>query len=83
MPVVAAVLLLRRIWHIPSIFIWAGLPVQYLVLFFWAERISGILGISLGGLGGLEYLFEAAVWPFVITLLQFFVLFWIEKFENQ
>lgn len=83
LPVAAAVLLLRRIWHIPSGFVWAGLPVQYLLLFFWAKQISGIIGITLDGLGGFEYLFEAAVWPFAVTLLQFSVLFCLEKFENK
>lgn len=83
MPVAAAVLLIRRIWHIPSGFIWVGLPIQYLLLFFWAKQISGIIGITLDGLGGFEYLFEAAIWPFVATLLQFFVLFCLEKFENK
>ena len=81
-PVAVAVLLLRNTFHIPPRFIWAGLPVQYLALFLFAEQISGCLGISLGGLGGFAYLFEAAAWPLGVTLVQFVVLFGMERYKN-
>lgn len=83
LPTLVVVLLLRWLRPIPPVFIWAGLPVQYLVLFLFAQGVSGILGISLGGLGGFAYLFQTAVWPLVVTALQFLLLFWAEKRDED
>jgi len=71
LPVGAAWLLLGKqpLWTL-----WPGLLVQYTLLWQLAEPTARLNGIALGGLGGFQYLFEAAVWPLGLTFLQFFIL---------
>lgn len=82
-PVAIVVFLAEKIWRIPLKYIWIGLPVQYLALFLFREPIAKIWGITLAGLHGLAYLFQAAIWPFIVTLAQFFVLLCIKRSEQE
>ena len=59
--------------------LWPGLAVQYALLWQFAQPVARLNGIHLGGLGGFAYLFEAAVWPLGITLLQLLVLWAARK----
>ena len=59
--------------------LWPGLAVQYALLWQFAQPVARLNGIHLGGLGGFAYLFEAAVWPLGITLLQLLVLWAVRK----
>lgn len=65
-PVLLAVYLLERKNHVPSGFVWLGLPVQYLLLIVFAEPISKI-----GSYDSWTYLWDAAVWPLGATAAQF------------
>lgn len=83
LPAWAVILLLRQTGKIPSGFIWFGLLVQYFVLFVFADHFSEILRMPLDGLGGFEYIFDVVVFPFVVTLVQFIILFLIERLEKK
>jgi len=78
-PTALALLLAGRLRPIPAPWLWLGLPVQYILLFLFRTPISRGLGIHLEGLGGFEYLFTAAVWPALVTLIQFLTLLLLQK----
>lgn len=85
LPVLTAICLLGRNRAIHPIYVWAGLPMQYLLLCIFAEGVSKNLGISLsGGLSGLTYVYEATVWPLGITFTQFLMLLLLRwKMKNR
>lgn len=83
MAIAVPVLLLWGIWRIPPAYIWLGLPVQYAVLFIFRHPISKTLGITMDGLGGLAYLFDAAVYPLVVTAMQFLTVLFFKKRKSD
>lgn len=75
--------LLWQIWRISPVYIWFGLPVQYVVLLIFRNPISKILGTPLDGLGGFAYFFRASVFPLVITAMQFLTVLFFKKRKNN
>lgn len=69
-PICIAILLLKHICPTPPHYIWFGLPIQYGLLFFFRGTISQNLGISAVGLTGFEYMFQAVLWPLLVTMSQ-------------
>ena len=51
--------------------VWAGLPVQYLILVVFAGPISKLYGIGISGIRIWEYIWGATVWPLGVTASQF------------
>ncbi len=72
LPVVAGAVLLR---NISPAYVWVGLPVQYLLLYFLSKPVSEMLGVSPEGLIDFNFLFQAVVWPLAATLAQFLTMF--------
>ena len=70
MPTLVAIYLFKRNTVIHPGYIWVGLPAQYLLFFIFSKKIAAELGINVAGIGGFEYIFFAAIWPFAVTLIQ-------------
>lgn len=83
MAVAVPAFLLWKILRIPPAYIWFGLPMQYVVLFIFRHSISKTLGITLDGLGGFAYLFDAAVYPLVVTAMQFLTVLFFKKRKSD
>lgn len=60
----------------------AGLLVQYPLLWLGADFFAGLLGQSLSGLGGLAYIFQSVTWPLAVTLVQFALLLGLRKLKR-
>lgn len=67
-PIVIAIYLLEQKAHIPARYVWVGLPVQYLILFVFAEPMYKISPL---GSDSWTYIWEAFVWPLSATAAQF------------
>lgn len=65
-PVLVAIHMLEKKAHVPARYVWAGLPVQYLILIVFAEPISRI-----GHWGDWTYIWDAMIWPLSVTAAQF------------
>lgn len=65
-PVIIAIRMLEKKVHIPTGYVWVGLPVQYLLLIVFAEPISRI-----GSWGDWTYIWDAMIWPLSVTAAQF------------
>ena len=78
-PAALALLLGGFLCPTSALYLWLGLPIQYLLLFLFRGPLAGNLGISLRSLGSFEYFFAAAIWPLGTTLVQFLALFLWEK----
>ena len=65
-PVLLGLYMLEKKAQIPAGYVWIGLPVQYLILFVFAEPISRI-----GGWGDWSYIGDAILWPLCVTAAQF------------
>ena len=79
LPAILAAVLLRG----APVWVFAGLLVQYPLLWLGADFFAGLLGQSLGGLGGLAYAFQAVAWPLAVTLVQFALLLGLWKLKRK
>lgn len=78
LPVLVAIHMLEKKAHIPARYVWAGLPVQYLILIVFAKLISRI-----GHWGDWTYIWDAMVWPLSVTAAQFVSLIVLRKWKAK
>ena len=72
LPALAASLMLERI---RPVWVFIGLPIDYILLIVLAAPLSRIWGCSIAhSLGWFEYIGATFVWPLVVTTVQFFLL---------
>ena len=80
LPAVAAALLLKQV---KPTWIFLNLPIHYGLLILLASPLSKIWGSPIDrGLGWFSYIGSTFFWPFILTILQFVVL-WIQKRGNS
>ena len=82
-PAAAVIPMIRAKWYVSPACIFAGIPVQYLFLYYYAEFFAYRMGISLVGLPGFRYIFVAVIWPIFFTLVQFFALCIARKIRKR
>ena len=79
-PTVAVIPLIRAPWYSSPFCVFAGIPVQYLVLYFHAHFFAYRIGaLSLTGQPGLRYFFVAMTRPIFFALVQFLVIYITRK----